>query len=185
MSLTEPQPQPSTKPEPEPAPPPNPPPNPSPNPPPNLPHHVDASAECCAGECCCASGRMQNGESRRAGWAPTSYIDRAGAACRCWPTSGTPSRSHSRASHVSGPMPRAIAAFATVLPPPPRLPTAPPASTSPPPRLPPPDCLTLRTPHTGGAMTSLMDDLCGHICFVAAEAPWCGATVQVSGKRSK
>ena len=76
----------------------------------------------------------------------------------------------------------------------PRLRSAPPASTSPPPRLPPPphlsafpppDCLTLRIPHTGGAMTSLMDDLCGHICFVAAEAPWCGATVQVSGKRSK
>jgi len=37
----------------------------------------------------------------------------------------------------------------------------------------------------GGAMTSLMDDLCGHICFVAAEAPWCGATVQVNCKLMK
>jgi len=32
----------------------------------------------------------------------------------------------------------------------------------------------------GGAMTSLMDDLCGHICFVGGAGPWCGATVQVN-----
>ena len=94
LDLIEPQPQPSTKPEPELAPPPNPPPNPQSSPPPNPPPHADASAECCAEECCCASGRMRSGESRRAGWAPTSYTDRAGAACRCWPTSGTPRRSH-------------------------------------------------------------------------------------------
>lgn len=37
----------------------------------------------------------------------------------------------------------------------------------------------------GGAMTSLMDDLCGHICFVASSAPWCGATVQVNCKLMK
>ena len=29
-------------------------------------------------------------------------------------------------------------------------------------------------------MTSLMDDLCGHICFVGGAGPWCGATVQVN-----
>ena len=34
-------------------------------------------------------------------------------------------------------------------------------------------------------MTSLMDDLCGHICFVAAAAPWCGATVQLNCKLMK
>ena len=37
----------------------------------------------------------------------------------------------------------------------------------------------------GGAMTSLMDDLCGHICFVSAISPWCGATVQVNCKLMK
>ena len=37
----------------------------------------------------------------------------------------------------------------------------------------------------GGAMTSLMDDLCGHICFFAGPAPWCGATVQVNCKLSR
>ena len=40
----------------------------------------------------------------------------------------------------------------------------------------------------GGAMTSLMDDLCGHIAFMAptkASAPWCGATVQVDCKLCK
>lgn len=37
----------------------------------------------------------------------------------------------------------------------------------------------------GGAMTSLMDDLCGHICFFAGPAPWCGATVQVNCKLMK
>ena len=35
----------------------------------------------------------------------------------------------------------------------------------------------------GGAMTSLMDDLCGHIAFLpnkpGAAAPWCGCTAQV------
>ena len=189
-SLIAPQPQPSTKSEPKPTPPPNPPANPPANPPPSPPPnpapHADAYAECCAEECCCASGRMQSGESRRAGWAPTSYTDRAGAACRCWPTSGTPRRSHSRASHASGPMPRAIAAFATVLPPPPRLPPPPHLSTAPPLHLPAARLPHVTHPkHTGGAMTSLMDDLCGHICFVAAEAPWCGATVQVSSKSSK
>ena len=34
-------------------------------------------------------------------------------------------------------------------------------------------------------MTSLMDDLCGHICFVSAISPWCGATVQVNCKLTK
>jgi hypothetical protein len=62
--------------------------------------------------------------------------------------------------------------------------------------MPPPDGLTPRAlaptrPHAhapsrpGGAMTSLMDDLCGHICFVAAEAPWCGATVQARRRSSR
>ena len=37
----------------------------------------------------------------------------------------------------------------------------------------------------GGAMTSLMDDLAGHICFFASSAPWCGATVQVNCKLTK
>ena len=37
----------------------------------------------------------------------------------------------------------------------------------------------------GGAMTSLMDDLCGHICFINGDGPWCGATVQVNCKLSK
>ena len=37
----------------------------------------------------------------------------------------------------------------------------------------------------GGAMTSLMDDLCGHICFFAGPAPWCGATVKVNCNLSK
>ncbi|KAL3924110.1 MAG: hypothetical protein SGPRY_004012 [Prymnesium sp.] len=37
----------------------------------------------------------------------------------------------------------------------------------------------------GGAMTSLMDDFCGHICFIAGGAPWCGATVQVNCKLMK
>ena len=32
----------------------------------------------------------------------------------------------------------------------------------------------------GGAMTSLMDDVCGHTAFVSGVAPWCGATVQVN-----
>jgi hypothetical protein len=69
--------------------------------------------------------------------------------------------------------------------------TASPASTSPPLHAPPLHLPAARLPHvthpkhTGGAMTSLMDDLCGHICFVAAEAPWCGATVQVSSTSSK
>ena len=45
--------------------------------------------------------------------------------------------------------------------------------------------LTPRAPRPGGAMTSLMDDLCGHICFVAAEAPWCGATVQARRRSSR
>ncbi|KAK3280377.1 hypothetical protein CYMTET_11782 [Cymbomonas tetramitiformis] len=31
----------------------------------------------------------------------------------------------------------------------------------------------------GGSMTSLMDDLCGHITFFHGPSPWCGATVQV------
>ena len=37
----------------------------------------------------------------------------------------------------------------------------------------------------GGAMTSLMDDLCGHIAFFAGAGPWCGATVQVDCKLCK
>ena len=37
----------------------------------------------------------------------------------------------------------------------------------------------------GGAMTSLMDDLAGHITFFAGPAPWCGATVQVNCKLTK
>ena len=37
----------------------------------------------------------------------------------------------------------------------------------------------------GGAMTSLMDDLCGHICFFAGPSPWCGATVQVNCKLAR
>lgn len=37
----------------------------------------------------------------------------------------------------------------------------------------------------GGAMTSLMDDLCGHICFVLCASPWSGATVQVNCKLMK
>ena len=37
----------------------------------------------------------------------------------------------------------------------------------------------------GGAMTSLMDDVCGHACFLAGNAPWCGATVQVNCKLTK
>ncbi|KAL1508448.1 hypothetical protein AB1Y20_004551 [Prymnesium parvum] len=37
----------------------------------------------------------------------------------------------------------------------------------------------------GGAMTSLMDDLCGHICFFSSGTPWCGATVQVNCKLMK
>lgn len=37
----------------------------------------------------------------------------------------------------------------------------------------------------GGSMTSLMDDLCGHICFFGGPAPWCGATVQVDCKLMK
>eukprot|EP00980_Cylindrotheca_fusiformis_P002666 scaffold623_cov83-Cylindrotheca_fusiformis.AAC.3 len=32
----------------------------------------------------------------------------------------------------------------------------------------------------GGAMTSLMDDFCGHMAFIANERPWSGATVQVN-----
>ena len=83
-----------------------------------------------------------------------------------------------RCREPSRPLPRCFhhrpASAATRLPPAPHLSA-----------FPPPDCLTLRTPHTGGAMTSLMDDLCGHICFVAAEAPWCGATVQVSSRSRK
>ena len=68
--------------------------------------------------------------------------------------------------------------------------TASPAFTShlsamPPPDGPTPRALTPRAPRPGGAMTSLMDDLCGHICFVAAEAPWCGATVQARRRRSR
>ena len=35
------------------------------------------------------------------------------------------------------------------------------------------------------AVTSLMDDLCGHICFFAGPAPWCCATVQVNCKLMK
>lgn len=37
----------------------------------------------------------------------------------------------------------------------------------------------------GGSMTSLMDDLCGHITFFAGPRPWCGATVQVDCKLIK
>eukprot|EP00977_Amphora_coffeiformis_P017226 scaffold5524_cov175-Amphora_coffeaeformis.AAC.1 len=32
----------------------------------------------------------------------------------------------------------------------------------------------------GGAMTSLMDDFCGHMAFVNSHGPWTGATVQVN-----
>ena len=32
----------------------------------------------------------------------------------------------------------------------------------------------------GGAMSSLMDDFCGHCAFVTSQAPWSGATVQVN-----
>lgn len=32
----------------------------------------------------------------------------------------------------------------------------------------------------GGAMSSLMDDFCGHCAFVTSDAPWSGATVQVN-----
>jgi len=34
-------------------------------------------------------------------------------------------------------------------------------------------------------MTSVMDDVCGHACFVAGSGPWCGATVQVNCKLRK
>lgn len=38
----------------------------------------------------------------------------------------------------------------------------------------------------GGAMTSAMDDVLGHICFlVAGQGPWSGATVQVNCKLTK
>lgn len=37
----------------------------------------------------------------------------------------------------------------------------------------------------GGAMTSLMDDICGHCAFIASKGPWSGATVQVNCKLSK
>ena len=32
----------------------------------------------------------------------------------------------------------------------------------------------------GGAMTSAMDDVCGHACFMIGDGPWVGATVQVN-----
>lgn len=32
----------------------------------------------------------------------------------------------------------------------------------------------------GGAMTSLMDDFCGHLAFLNSKSPWSGATVQVN-----
>jgi hypothetical protein len=32
----------------------------------------------------------------------------------------------------------------------------------------------------GGAMSSLMDDFCGHVAFISSDAPWSGATVQVN-----
>lgn len=32
----------------------------------------------------------------------------------------------------------------------------------------------------GGAMSSLMDDFCGHMAFIDSEKPWSGATVQVN-----
>lgn len=37
----------------------------------------------------------------------------------------------------------------------------------------------------GGAMTSLLDDFCGHCAFLASKSPWSGATVQVNCKMSK
>lgn len=37
----------------------------------------------------------------------------------------------------------------------------------------------------GGAMTSVMDDLLGHLSFLAEGTPWCGATVQVNVKLKK
>ena len=37
----------------------------------------------------------------------------------------------------------------------------------------------------GGAMSSLMDDFCGHCAFVTSDAPWSGATVQVNVALSK
>ncbi|CAE8638296.1 unnamed protein product [Polarella glacialis] len=38
----------------------------------------------------------------------------------------------------------------------------------------------------GGAMTSALDDVCGHVAFLAAgRGPWCGATVQVNCKLNK
>ena len=30
----------------------------------------------------------------------------------------------------------------------------------------------------GGAMTSVLDDVCGHVCFVTGNGPWDGATVE-------
>lgn len=43
-----------------------------------------------------------------------------------------------------------------------------------------PDCESHRGLCHGGAMTSLMDDVCGHTAFVNGDAPWSGATVQVN-----
>ena len=43
-----------------------------------------------------------------------------------------------------------------------------------------PDAESHRRLCHGGAMSSLMDDFCGHCAFVTSDAPWSGATVQVN-----
>jgi acyl-coenzyme A thioesterase PaaI-like protein len=48
-----------------------------------------------------------------------------------------------------------------------------------------PNCESHRGLCHGGAMTSVMDDLLGHIAFIGGSAPWLGATVQVNTKLSK
>lgn len=48
-----------------------------------------------------------------------------------------------------------------------------------------PECESHRGLCHGGAMCSLLDDVCGHCCFVDSDAPWSGATVQVNCKLKK